>query len=97
MRLSLNQLTDEYTRAVIFRSKAKWYHLGEKNTQYFLNLEKNRYDARTCNAILLEDGNTVTSPTQILSRQKEYYHNLYSKDDSLKFNLVNTDAPKIND
>jgi hypothetical protein len=27
----------------MFRSKAKWVEEGEKNSKYFLNLEKNNY------------------------------------------------------
>ena len=38
-----NLIQDEQehkTQAIIFRSKCKWYLLGERNTKYYLNLEK---------------------------------------------------------
>ena len=35
-------------KGMIFRSKARWYEQGEKNTKYFFSLEKSRYNAKTC-------------------------------------------------
>ena len=34
------------TQGVMFRSKAKWYEEGEKNTKYFYSLEKAKYNAK---------------------------------------------------
>ena len=37
-------LISKKNNAIIFRSKAKWVEDGEKNTKYFLNLEKRNYN-----------------------------------------------------
>ena len=36
----LEKLYDYITNGIILRSKAHWYEEGEKNTKYFLSLEK---------------------------------------------------------
>ena len=37
---NLNELYDKKIKGAQIRSKAKWIESGEKNTKYFLNLEK---------------------------------------------------------
>ena len=48
----LESLLTEKARAAMFRCKAKWMAEGEKNSKYFLNLEKRRYSLRVCHSIL---------------------------------------------
>ena len=36
----LEEIVEYRTKGSIVRSKAKWYNDGEKNTKYFLQLEK---------------------------------------------------------
>ena len=36
------------TLGIMFRSKAKWYELGERNSKYFFSLEKAKYNQKTC-------------------------------------------------
>ena len=36
----LKRITDQKVKGAILRSKARWVEYGEKNTRYFLNLEK---------------------------------------------------------
>ena len=42
------------------RSKAKWTEDGEKNTQYFLNLEKQTSDSNHIKKLIDNDGNEIT-------------------------------------
>ena len=42
-KLELETLRNQKIKGIIFRSRAKWYEEGEKNTEYFLNLEKRNY------------------------------------------------------
>ena len=37
-------LAKKKTNGIILRSKAQWVEEGEKNTKYFINLEKRNYD-----------------------------------------------------
>ena len=97
LRKKLDELSLKKTESLIFRSKAKWYHLGEKNTSYFLNLEKSKYNARTCNAILLDDGNIVTNPKNILKQQQLFYQRLYQRENTSPFDLINTSGPKLSE
>ena len=43
LKLELEEIVKMRTKGAILRSKAKWYNEGEKNTQYFLNLEKRHF------------------------------------------------------
>ena len=42
------------------RSKAKWVEEGEKNTKYFLNLEKRNYNSACIKKLITEDGTEIT-------------------------------------
>ena len=39
-RRELETIIEYQTKRAILRSKSRWYNEGEKNTKYFLNLEK---------------------------------------------------------
>ena len=74
------ELQHQYeNKAAIFRSKCRWVETGEKATKYFFSLEKrNYYNRKTINDIKLENDETTTDETQILSMIQTYYSNLYS-------------------
>ena len=77
IKLQLDNLERERARGVIIRSKAQWVEDGEKNTSYFLRLEKHNY----CNKLITKlkvDENLITDPTQILDEGQNFYQNLYS-------------------
>ena len=82
----LETLQQEYIYGVIFRSKANWYFEGEKCTKYFLNLEKNRYCSKTCNALIIGD-EIVVDQAKIMQEQVRFYTELYSSDQKIKFNI----------
>ena len=104
VKLQLDNLERERARGVIIRSKAQWVEEGEKNTSYFLRLEKHNY----CNKLItkLKVGeNLITDPIQILDEGQNFYQNLYSEnvghDEShmreIGNTFTNTDSlPKIN-
>ena len=88
-KLELEELLAERVRAIMFRSKVKWYEEGEKSTKYFFSLEKAKYNAKTCYKILSQNDIEVTDPQQILQKQKLFYQNLYSKDEDVCFDMKN--------
>jgi len=50
-----HEKTIEYgTKGAILRSRSRWYNEGQKNTKYFLNLEKRHYKQGTISAYLLK-------------------------------------------
>ena len=50
-RLELEKIIEFRTKGAILRSKTRWYNEGEKNTKYFLNLEKRDYKQGTISQI----------------------------------------------
>lgn len=62
------------------RSRIKYIEEGEKNTAYFLNLEKANAANNTITVIQTEDGRTVTQQAEVLNEQVKFYSHLYKKD-----------------
>ena len=89
-KLDLEEFMDEKTKSCIFRSKANFAEHGEKPTAYFLNLEKARYNSRTCNALYDENGLLQTNTKAILALQERFYKNLYTADPEIRFAFDNT-------
>ena len=79
----------ERIKGVMFRSKAKWYSEGERNTKYFYALEKARYNAKTCYKLINEENQEIDGQQEILEEQKKFYTKLYSEDEDVKFTLNN--------
>ena len=44
--LQKEEISKHKTRGTIIRSKSRWYNEGEKNTKYFLNLEKRHFNKK---------------------------------------------------
>ena len=62
----------------IIRSKSQWYNEGEKNSSYFLNLEKRHYKQGTISQLKINDTFFVTTDRDILSECTAFYRNLYT-------------------
>ena len=58
------------------RSRVQWVEQGEKNTKYFLGLEKTRQTRKTINSLYDENGGITRQQTKILQLSKSYYKNL---------------------
>ena len=74
------QLNDHYdylTRGAILRSKCKWYEEGEKNSNYFLNLEK-RNKSKSSIRSLIVNGKEISDQSEILQEIKSYFVHKYS-------------------
>ena len=67
------------TKGAILRSKIRWAEAGEKNSKYFLNLEKRNAIDKHIQQLELADGQITTDPTVILQEQKLFYEKLYTK------------------
>ena len=48
---TLNDLIKKKTHSAIVRSRAQWYKEGERNSRYFLNLEKRNHNFRSINRL----------------------------------------------
>ena len=89
-KIDLEDKVTERTKGIMFRSKAKWYAEGERNTKYFYSLEKARYNAKTCFRIISDRGDEISEPVEILQEQRKFYKELYQKDEDVQFNMKNT-------
>ena len=70
-------IQSEKAEGSILRSKAQWVEQGEKNTKYFLNLEKRNYNIRHIKKLVTANGVEITDPLKILNEEKQFYQNLY--------------------
>ena len=90
----------EKFRGAAVRSKSKWVEEGEKNSKYFLNLEKRNYNIKHIKKLICNTGVVLTNPKAIIEEEKNYYKKLYSSNIENNLNLSSTelrflDNPKI--
>ena len=74
----LEKIIDYRTKGSILRARCRWYNEGEKNTKYFLNLEKRHFKQSAITQLKVDDENFVTTDKEILNQCEAFYGNLYS-------------------
>ena len=86
LKQELEHILEYRTKGAIIRSKSQWYNEGEKNSAYFLNLEKRHFKQGTISQLKINDTDFVTTDKDILSECTVFYKNLYTskKPDSLQ-------------
>ena len=94
-KLDLEKKMDERTLGLMFRSKARWYEHGEKSSKYFFNLEKTKYNAKTCFSMFKNNQQVTQDPKEILEIAKNFYQELYSEEKDVKFDLENTSKIRV--
>ena len=77
-KAELERIIEYRTNGAILRAKCRWHNEGEKNTKYFLNLEKRHYKNGVINQLKTGENEFVTSDKEILSECETFYKNLYS-------------------
>lgn len=75
--LEINALAE--ARGAQIRSRIKFIEEGEKNTRYFLGLEKANGSKNTISALKTEDGKLLTKQQDVLKEQVNFYAKLYKK------------------
>ena len=92
---------DYITEGSIIRSRANWYGLGEKNTKYFLGLEKANAKKSQITQVINRDGLRITHFNDILSEIKTFYSRLYSsnQNDGVQIDdfIGSVDMPRLSD
>ena len=78
LKSKLEALYDQKVEGIIVPSRARWHEHGEKNSKYFLNLEK-RNHIKTHIGKLYISGAISTDPFQIMNAQKSFYSKLYQR------------------
>ena len=89
LKKELETILEYRTKGAIIRSNSQWYNEGEKNSAYFLNLEKRHCKQGTISQLKINDTDFVTTDRYILSECTTFYKNLYTskKSDSLQSTL----------
>ena len=78
VKSELEALYDKKVEGIIIRSRARWHEHGEKNSKYFLNLEK-RNNIKKHIRKLFVSGAISTDPFEILNAERRFCEKLYSK------------------
>ena len=63
----LEKIIEYKTKGAILRSKCRWHNEGEKNTKYFLNLEKRHYKNSVITQLKMSDTDFISSDNEILN------------------------------
>ena len=67
LKSELERIIEFRTKGSILRAKIKWHNEGEKNTKYFLNLEKRHYKQGIISQLKVDENNFITSDQEILA------------------------------
>ena len=59
------------------RSRIKYIEEGEKNTKYFLSLEKAHANGKIMDRLKTQEGNILTSQQEIMQEQVRFYKNVF--------------------
>ena len=65
------------THGTIIRTRARWYEFGEKNSKYFLNLEKTNHRKKHVTSLINDSGMKITSPKEILKEEETFFQKIY--------------------
>ena len=68
-----------------------------KEHEVFFRLEKQRYNQKTMNCVIREDGTISKKQRDILKEQANFYQRLYKADTSIEFTFVNKTDVKLSD
>ena len=94
LKKELENIMEYRSKRAIIRSKSRWYNEGEKNSRYFLNLEKRHCKQGTISQLKINDTVFVTTDGDILSECTAFYKNLCaSKNPDI---LQSTSFSKVN-
>ena len=74
----LERIIEYQTKGAILRSKSRWYNEGEKNTKYFLNLEKRGCKQAIITQLKASEDDFISTDKEILLECEHFYKNLYT-------------------
>ena len=77
-KTELNELIDHKMEGHILRAKAQIIEGGEKNSQYFANIEKKKAENKVIKRLNVKN-NIITEQKDILKEEMKFYQKLYSK------------------
>ena len=90
LKSELETIIQMKTEGAIVRSQVQWAEEGERNTSFFLNLEKHNAENKIIQQLKVEN-KTITDSESILIELQNFYKKLYSKP------LIDTQTSKESD
>ena len=82
LKKEYDEIQKEKAYGIMIRSRANYTEFGEKNTKYFLNLEKRNQEIKHIRCLMTENQELIYKPADILNEQMSFYKNLYTETDS---------------
>jgi hypothetical protein len=77
-KMEIEYYNNEKANGILIRSKADWAEFGEKNTKFFLNLEKRNYKNKCITKLIDENEEIISNDDEILKYEETFYKNVYS-------------------
>ena len=94
----------EKTNGAILWSKALFAEEREKNSNFFLNLEKQNYNNKHMKSVIDSKGTVINMPKNILEEQASFFEKLYTTNKCMEESktltaeyLETEDIPKLNE
>jgi hypothetical protein len=78
-KLEIEQFNNVKANGILMRARANWAELGERNTKFFLNMEKRNYKKKCITKLIDENNETIEDNDKILEYEATFYKNLYSE------------------
>ena len=78
VRLELQKISEHKAKGAIIRSRARWYEHGERNSKYFVNLEKRAYERKHIVKLKTKENIYLDELNNILCQIENFYKALYS-------------------
>ena len=78
IKVEMKKYEDKICSGAILRSKAHWAIEGDKNSKYFLELEKHRQESNSIKELQSSDGKILQNTDEILEEIYDYYKKLFS-------------------
>ena len=97
IKKELERISKIKTQGAILRSRAKWTEEGEKNTAYFLNLEKHYSENKIISQLKISETETITDQGKIMAEQQAFYKKLYSVPKVTQADILNSEPLFLQD
>ena len=96
-RTQYNKILEDESRAAQIRARIQWREEGERNTKFFLGLEKQQQKKQTIYNLKRDNGTVTSNQGEILEMEQSFFEKLYTSKNiqSVKIEnyINNTDVP----
>ena len=75
----LEEIRQKKLEGVMLRSRCRYTDMGEKPTNYFLNLESRNFTSKVITKLIDNNDIEYVNTNEIINQQREYYKQLYSE------------------